>query len=50
MLADAGCDARTIADVLGHKTLAIAEHYSKEADARRRTKAAIRKLERRSPR
>lgn len=44
-LADAGCDTRAIAAVLGI-TEKQAEHYSKGADQRRRAKAALIKLER----
>ncbi|HEV2551253.1 MAG TPA: tyrosine-type recombinase/integrase [Stellaceae bacterium] len=47
-LAEAGCDARTIAAVLGHQTEDMARHYAKQEDARRRTSAAIRKLERKA--
>lgn len=44
-LAEAGCDARTIASILGHKTTAMAEHYSQQADRRHLAKVAIAKLE-----
>lgn len=46
LAADAGADARTIAALLGHKTTAMAEHYSREADTRRRARDGIRRLER----
>jgi integrase len=44
-LAESGCDARTIAAILGHSTTAMAEHYSRHADRRNLAKAAIKKLE-----
>jgi hypothetical protein len=43
-----GRDTRTIAAVLGHVDEKMATHYSREADQRRRAKAAIAKLERTS--
>jgi integrase len=45
MLADAGCDTRDIQAVLGHRTAAMSDHYAREADTRRRSTAAITKLE-----
>jgi integrase len=45
MLADAGCDASTIAAVLGQRTTAMAEHYSRTADRRRRANEGIKALE-----
>lgn len=45
-LADLGCDPRTIAAMLGHKSLAAAIHYSNAADKRRRGDAAVAALER----
>jgi len=45
-LAEAGCDARTIASILGQKTTAMAEHYSRHANRRYLAKVAIAKLER----
>lgn len=45
-LAEAGCDPATIASILGHKTTAMAEHYSRHANRRRLASAAIAKLER----
>jgi integrase len=45
-LAEAGCDPRTIAAVLGQKTTAMADHYSRTADRRQLASAAIAKLER----
>jgi integrase len=45
-LADLGCDPRTIAAMLGHKSLAAAIHYSNAADQRRRGEVAISSLER----
>jgi enterobacteria phage integrase len=44
-LADAGCSAHEIMAVLGHKTLAEAERYTREADRQRLASAAIAKLE-----
>jgi hypothetical protein len=46
MLDEAGCDTRTIAAVLGHRSEVMARHYSEEGDRRRRAVVAIRKLER----
>jgi integrase len=43
-LADRGVDPRTIAALLGHKTLQMAVHYSEEADRKRRGAAAVAKL------
>ena len=48
-LADAGCTAHQIMAVLGHKTLAEAERYTREADQRHNAKAAIIKLPGRKP-
>lgn len=45
-LAEAGCDTRTIASILGQKTTAMAEHYSQQANRHHLAKAAIAKLER----
>lgn len=45
-LADAGCDERTIAAILGHRTTAMAAHYSRDADNQRRAAVGIRRLER----
>lgn len=50
MLAEAGCDTRTIAAVLGHATEEMARKYSEAEDRRRRVVGAIRKLERKKPR
>ncbi|WP_417814096.1 tyrosine-type recombinase/integrase [Thalassospira alkalitolerans] len=44
-LADAGADTRTIMAVLGHKTSAMSEKYSKHADRRKRASAGIKLLE-----
>jgi len=46
LLAEAGCDTKRIAAVLGHKTTKMAEHYSAGADQRRMATEAIRRLER----
>jgi integrase len=48
MLDEAGCDTRTIAAVLGHRSEAMARHYSEEGNRRRRVVVAIRRLERRT--
>jgi integrase len=44
VLANAGVDPRTIAALLGHKTLAMAAHYSDEVDRDKRAAAAVKKL------
>jgi integrase len=44
-LAEAGCDPRTIAAVLGQQTTAMADHYSRGADRRKLAEAAIERLE-----
>ncbi len=44
-LRELGYDKRTIADMLGQKTEAMAEHYSKDADLSRKMKGVIHKLE-----
>jgi len=44
LLADRGADPRTIAALLGHKTLQMAAHYSEEADRKKRAVAAVAKL------
>ncbi|WP_020179532.1 tyrosine-type recombinase/integrase [Methylopila sp. M107] len=44
-LAEAGCTANEIMSVLGHKSLAEAERYTRDADRRRLGKSAITKLE-----
>ena len=43
-LADRCCDPRTIAALLGQKTLQMAAHYSEEADRKKRAVAAVAKL------
>jgi integrase len=43
-LAEAGCDPRTIAAVLGQQTTAMADHYSRGADRRKLAEAAIERL------
>ncbi|HUZ73183.1 MAG TPA: tyrosine-type recombinase/integrase [Stellaceae bacterium] len=45
-LAETGCDARTIAAILGHATTAMADHYSRHADRRQLARAAVAKMER----
>lgn len=45
-LADLGCDPRTIATMLGQRSLTMAIHYSEEVDRRGRAVAAIHALER----
>jgi integrase-like protein len=47
-LAEAGCTAHEIMAVLGHKTLAEAERYTREADQARLAMEAMIKLEGRS--
>ena len=44
VLADRGADPRTIAALLGHKTLQMAAHYSEEHDRKKRAVAAVAKL------
>ncbi|MBY6242335.1 tyrosine-type recombinase/integrase [Methylosinus sp. Sm6] len=44
-LAEAGCSAREIMAILGHKTLAEAERYTRDADQERLAEAAILRLE-----
>jgi integrase len=44
VLADRGADLRTIAALLGHKTLQMAAHYSEEHDRKKRAVAAVAKL------
>jgi integrase len=45
-LADLGFDNETIAAYLGHTTIDMARHYSREADRNKRRKAVVRKLDR----
>ncbi len=47
-LAEAGCSANEIMAILGHKTLAEAERYTRDADQGRLAEAAVIKLEGRS--
>ena len=44
-LAEAGCSANEIMSVLGHKTMAEAERYTREADQSKLATAAVLKLE-----
>jgi integrase len=44
-LAEAGCSANEIMSILGHKTLAEAERYTREADQAKLAAAAVLKLE-----
>jgi integrase len=44
-LAEAGCTAHEIMSVLGHKTLAEAERYTREADQARLARSGVVKLE-----
>lgn len=44
LLADRGADPRTIAVLLGHKTLVMAAHYSDAADRKKRAVAAVVRL------
>jgi integrase len=45
-LADAGCDNRDIQAWLGHKTVAMADHYTKQADQKLRVLRVVAKLKR----
>jgi integrase len=45
-LRELGLDHRTIADMLGQKTEAMAAHYSREADLGRKLKGVVQRLER----
>jgi integrase len=49
-LADLGADVRAIQALLGHRTAAMALHYSNEADRRRAATAAVHMLERKGRR
>jgi len=40
-LAEAGCSSKEIASVTGHKSLAMIEKYSRDADQRQQAGAAI---------
>ncbi|MCZ6773322.1 MAG: tyrosine-type recombinase/integrase, partial [Proteobacteria bacterium] len=44
-LAEAGCSLKEIASITGHKSLAMIEKYSREADQKRLAGAAIFALE-----
>lgn len=44
-LAEAGCSSFEVAAITGHKTLGMIEHYTRQADQKRRSRAAILKLE-----
>ncbi|WP_412059052.1 tyrosine-type recombinase/integrase [Bartonella sp. DGB2] len=44
ILAEIGMDERTIADVLGQKTIEMARHYSRSADKSKKVEAAVIKL------
>jgi site-specific recombinase XerD len=46
-LAEAGCSARVIMSISGHKTLAEVERYTREADKMRMAKDAIASIDRR---
>lgn len=41
ILAESGCDERTIADMLGQKTIEMARHYSRRADKTRKLTAVV---------
>jgi len=43
-LAEMGYDERTIADVLGQKTIEMARHYSRSADKSKKVESAVIKL------
>lgn len=49
-MAEAGCSEKEIASVTGHKTLAMVQLYTKEAEQQRLAKSAVRKLERKGKR
>jgi len=44
-LADAGCSLKEIASITGHKSLAMLEKYTRDADQERLSSAAILRLE-----
>ena len=44
-LAEAGCDARTIAAILGHRTSTMAEHYSRDAERKHLAREGMAKLD-----
>ncbi len=44
-LAEAGCSHKEIAAITGHRSLAMIEKYSREADQKKLARAAIRRLE-----
>ena len=44
-LAEAGCSTHEIAAITGHKTLQMIQHYTRDADQKRRATAAIFRLE-----
>lgn len=44
-LAEAGCDAKDIQAITGHKTVAMAEHYARRANLKKQAAAAVGKLE-----
>ena len=46
-LADAGCNDREIASIIGHRTASMIARYTQRADQRARARAAVLKLERR---
>jgi integrase len=41
ILRECGCDERTIADVLGQKTVEMARHYAKGADLKRKMRGVV---------
>jgi hypothetical protein len=41
LLAEAGCDTKDIMAITGHKTVAMAEHYARRANLKKRATAAI---------
>ncbi|TWA88813.1 phage integrase family protein [Azospirillum brasilense] len=45
LLAEAGCDVKDIQAITGHKTVAMAEHYARRANLRKRAVAAVDRLE-----
>jgi len=45
ILAEMGMDERTIADVLGQKTIEMARHYSRRADKSRKMETVVKNFE-----
>jgi integrase len=45
MLAEAGCSELEIASITGHRSLTMVAHYTRQADRRRLSDAAVTRLE-----